>query len=63
MTKKCNLPHKICTNCGLSFAWRKKWSRCWDEVTHCSKRCKSEAKKARLQNHESQNIKASTVHR
>ncbi|MAA55774.1 MAG: DUF2256 domain-containing protein [Porticoccaceae bacterium] len=51
MTKKFRLPHKICTNCGLSFAWRKKWSRCWDEVTHCSKRCKSEAKSARLQNH------------
>ena len=33
---KSNLPEKICVVCGRPFAWRKKWERCWDEVTCCS---------------------------
>jgi hypothetical protein len=39
---KANLPSKICVVCGRPFTWRKKWERCWDEVTACSKRCNGE---------------------
>ncbi|WP_407408818.1 DUF2256 domain-containing protein [Acinetobacter sp.] len=38
--KKQHLPQKICICCGLSFTWRKKWQRCWDEVKYCSERCR-----------------------
>ena len=31
--------------CNRSFTWRKKWSRCWEEVRFCSVRCKSVFKK------------------
>mmetsp|Transcript_3281 Transcript_3281/g.4208 ORF Transcript_3281/g.4208 Transcript_3281/m.4208 type:complete len:137 (-) Transcript_3281:223-633(-) len=44
-TKKENLPEKICVVCGRPFTWRKKWERCWDEVTCCSKRCNSERRR------------------
>lgn len=37
--KKGNLPIKICVVCNRPFNWRKKWERCWDEVTTCSKAC------------------------
>lgn len=37
--KKENLPAKICVVCERPFTWRKKWERCWDEVTTCSKSC------------------------
>lgn len=37
--KKENLPTKTCVTCGRPFTWRKKWERCWDEVTTCSKSC------------------------
>lgn len=46
MHKKPHLPHKSCKHCGLDFAWRKKWERCWDEVKFCSERCKREHKRA-----------------
>ena len=36
---KSNLPQKNCVVCGRPFTWRKKWERCWDEVTCCSKSC------------------------
>ena len=36
---KSNLPQKDCVVCGRPFTWRKKWERCWDEVTCCSKSC------------------------
>jgi hypothetical protein len=39
---KANLPAKPCQGCGRSFAWRKKWERCWDEVRFCSDRCRRE---------------------
>lgn len=39
--KKENLPIKDCVVCGRPFTWRKKWERCWDEVTTCSKSCNS----------------------
>ncbi|MBI6704463.1 DUF2256 domain-containing protein [Pseudomonas viridiflava] len=38
--KKSELPIKTCVVCGLPFAWRKKWARCWDEVRYCSERCR-----------------------
>jgi len=38
--KKSDLPTKICVVCGLSFTWRKKWAKCWDEVKYCSERCR-----------------------
>ncbi|MCI5064890.1 DUF2256 domain-containing protein [bacterium] len=38
--KKGELPKKLCERCGLSFAWRKKWERCWDAVRYCSERCR-----------------------
>ncbi|KAL1526910.1 hypothetical protein AB1Y20_015601 [Prymnesium parvum] len=40
-----NLPVKVCVVCQQQFTWRKKWERCWDEVTTCSKRCNGERKK------------------
>ena len=42
--KKENLPSKICVSCKRPFTWRKKWERCWDEVTTCSNRCNYERK-------------------
>jgi hypothetical protein len=42
--KKENLPEKVCTVCNRPFTWRKKWERCWDEVTTCSKSCNSARK-------------------
>jgi hypothetical protein len=44
MRKKSELPTKTCVVCGLPFAWRKKWARDWDHVTHCSDRCRSAGK-------------------
>lgn len=43
--KKADLPTKICAACGRPFAWRKKWERVWDEVKHCSDRCRGERQK------------------
>ncbi|HSG53336.1 MAG TPA: DUF2256 domain-containing protein [Rheinheimera sp.] len=37
---KLNLPHKQCPVCGLSFSWRKKWQRNWDQIVYCSERCR-----------------------
>ncbi|KAI2496484.1 hypothetical protein MHU86_18025 [Fragilaria crotonensis] len=37
--KKEHLPSKVCVVCERPFTWRKKWERCWDEVTTCSKSC------------------------
>ena len=36
---------KICVICERPFTYRKKWERCWDEVTTCSKRCNSERRR------------------
>ena len=44
--KKQNLPQKICVTCKRPFNWRKKWEKCWDEVTTCSKSCNA-ARRAR----------------
>ena len=45
--KKEHLPSKVCVICNRPFTWRKKWERCWDEVTTCSKSCNNQR---RLQN-------------
>jgi len=34
-------PSKTCVRCGRDFAWRKKWSGCWDEIRYCSSRCRN----------------------
>lgn len=34
------LPTKPCVTCGRVITWRKKWERDWDNVKHCSDRCK-----------------------
>ena len=43
--KKENLPSKICVTCERPFTWRKKWEKCWDEVTTCSKSCNAKRRK------------------
>ncbi|EAZ99539.1 DUF2256 domain-containing protein [Marinobacter sp. ELB17] len=40
MAAKKPLPQKTCPTCGRPFNWRKKWQNCWDEVVHCSERCR-----------------------
>ncbi len=37
---KADLPEKICRVCQRPFAWRKKWSKVWDEVLYCSDACR-----------------------
>lgn len=39
-----NLPSKICEVCGLSFNWRKKWKKNWDDVKYCSEKCRKNKK-------------------
>ncbi|MBV19580.1 MAG: DUF2256 domain-containing protein [Cytophagales bacterium] len=31
---------KICVVCHRPFSYRKKWSKCWEDVKYCSKRCR-----------------------
>jgi hypothetical protein len=38
---KASLPSKTCVACGRPFAWRKKWSRNWEEVKYCSDGCRA----------------------
>lgn len=38
---KATLPSKTCVACRRPFAWRKKWSRNWEEVKYCSDRCRA----------------------
>jgi hypothetical protein len=45
--KKGELPTKICATCGRPMEWRKKWERVWDEVRHCSDRCRTNRGAAR----------------
>jgi hypothetical protein len=35
------LPRKRCATCGRDMVWRRRWARTWDEVRHCSQRCRS----------------------
>lgn len=32
---------RVCTVCGRSYGWRKKWERDWRQLRYCSKRCSS----------------------
>ncbi len=34
-------PSKICTTCGRTVTWRKKWERAWDQVRYCSDACRT----------------------
>ncbi|MES2495826.1 MAG: DUF2256 domain-containing protein [Pseudomonadota bacterium] len=43
--KKLTLPTKICAACKRPFAWRKKWTRDWENVKFCSDRCRSQGAK------------------
>jgi hypothetical protein len=43
------VPVKSCVVCHRDFTWRKKWERCWDEVTTCSKTCNGARKQAAKQ--------------
>ncbi|NCQ25345.1 MAG: DUF2256 domain-containing protein [Rhodobacteraceae bacterium CG17_big_fil_post_rev_8_21_14_2_50_63_15] len=38
--RKSDLPVKICATCGRPMAWRRKWARVWEEVRHCSEKCR-----------------------
>ncbi|MAU51138.1 MAG: DUF2256 domain-containing protein [Roseovarius sp.] len=40
MRRKPDLPVKTCATCGRPMAWRRKWARVWDELRHCSERCR-----------------------
>jgi len=40
MPRKPHLPVKTCATCGRPFAWRRKWAKVWEEVRHCSRRCR-----------------------
>lgn len=42
--RKPNLPEKTCPVCKLSFSWRKKWARDWEQVIYCSERCRRQRK-------------------
>jgi hypothetical protein len=44
---KADLPTKTCAVCQLPFAWRKKWSKVWDEVRYCSDACRGRRHTAR----------------
>ena len=46
--KKENLPIKMCVTCLRPFNWRKKWERCWDEVTTCSKSCNNKRRNSKM---------------
>lgn len=41
MKSRSHLPEKTCPVCQRPFSWRKKWSRDWDQVLYCSRRCRS----------------------
>lgn len=38
---KADLPTRICATCGRPFTWRRKWKAVWEEVRHCSDRCRA----------------------
>jgi hypothetical protein len=37
---KRDLPSKCCVVCQRPFTWRRKWARDWEQVRHCSERCR-----------------------
>ncbi|MDX1761823.1 MAG: DUF2256 domain-containing protein [Christiangramia sp.] len=44
MTKKQQLPEKICPVCSRPFKWRKKWEKDWENVKYCSEKCRRNKK-------------------
>ncbi|NAZ35369.1 DUF2256 domain-containing protein [Rubellimicrobium sp. CFH 75288] len=40
MRRKGDLPSKPCATCGRPMVWRRAWAKVWDEVRHCSERCR-----------------------
>jgi hypothetical protein len=46
MRRKGELPAKTCATCGRPFVWRRKWARDWENVRHCSERCRRARKPA-----------------
>jgi hypothetical protein len=48
MHKKLKLLDKICSICNLRFTWRKKWSKNWNEVKYCSKKCAKNLKEGKI---------------
>ncbi|KNX42914.1 hypothetical protein ROTO_05610 [Roseovarius tolerans] len=44
--RKSDLPVKTCATCGRPMQWRRKWAKVWDEVRHCSERCRRARKAA-----------------
>jgi hypothetical protein len=44
MTKKSDLPTKICPVCCRPFTWRKKWKHTWPEVRYCSDKCRQKGR-------------------
>jgi hypothetical protein len=46
MRRKGDLPTKTCAACARPFAWRKKWTKVWDEVRYCSDACRGNGGKA-----------------
>lgn len=47
MRRKADLPVKDCATCGRPIVWRRKWARVWDEVRHCSDRCRASRVRAK----------------
>jgi hypothetical protein len=46
MAARSDAPTKICTVCGRTITWRKKWARDWADVKFCSDACRRRAKGA-----------------
>jgi hypothetical protein len=38
---KAALPSKPCVACGRPMSWRKAWAKNWEQVRHCSDRCRA----------------------
>jgi len=45
--RKPDLPVKTCATCGRPMVWRRKWAKVWDEVRHCSARCRRAHRKGK----------------
>ena len=46
MRRKGDLPQKPCATCGRPIVWRRKWAKVWEEVRHCSDRCRNQRRGA-----------------
>ncbi|WP_245759178.1 DUF2256 domain-containing protein [Tranquillimonas alkanivorans] len=42
------MPQKVCATCGRPFSWRRKWARDWENVRHCSERCRRSRRSGQL---------------